>query len=226
MPVRRGFEMSLSTTNYVVQGAVRTLNGHTINAGYTVNQDMLGRFVTVLDTAVDADRRVFAFRVDLRFPAEMILTPEIEKRLIDRFVASFKAKIRHNRSMALKVNPNAHDTEVRFSWVREVGADGSFHYHFIFYLNRDAFNTLGSFRATSGNLYTRLVEAWASALGLKAAEAVGLVHVTENAMFNLNANSTNYGEVRGCLVHNLSYLAKDETKVSGDGRHRYGCSRK
>lgn len=62
--------------------------------------------------------------------------------------------------MALKANPNVHDTEVRFSWVREVGVDGSFHYHFVFYLNRDAFNTLGSFRATSGNLYTRLVEAW------------------------------------------------------------------
>lgn len=218
--------MALSSSNYVIQGAVRILNGHTVNAGYTVNEGMFARFISVLDNAVDAYNRLFAFRVDLRIPAGMILTPEIERRLIDRFVASFKAKVRHNRSMALKLNPNAHGTEVRYSWAREIGADGVVHYHFIFYLNRDAFNSLGSFKAASGNLYTRLVEAWASALGIAAGEAVGLVHVTENAMFHLNANSTNYAVVRGHIVHNVSYLAKEETKVLGCGLHRYGFSRK
>ena len=218
--------MASSMSNYVVQGTVSILNGYTVNAGYTINEDMFGRFISVLDMAVDANRRVFAFRVDLRLPAGMNLTPEIEKRLVDRFVASFKAKVKHNRAMVIKLNPNAHDTDVRYSWAREVSADGVVHYHFVFYLNRDAFNSLGSFKAKNGNLYTRLVEAWASALGITAGETVGLVHVTENAMFHLNVNSDNYAEVRERLGHNLSYLAKEETKVLGDGKHRYGYSRK
>lgn len=71
-----------------------------------------------------------------------------------------------------------------------------------------------------------MVEAWASALGVAAGEAVGLVHVTKNAMFHLNMNSDNYAEVRERLGHNLSYLAKEETKVLGGGKHRYGYSRK
>lgn len=218
--------MTLSSSNYDIKGTVSYYNGYTVNAGYTLDKGILDRFISVLGDATDAYQRVFAFRIDLRFPADFNLTPEVEKRLVERFVASFKAKIKHNRLMALKLNPNAHNTDVKYSWVREFSVGEVPHYHFMFYLNRDAFSTLGSFKAASGNLYTRLVEAWASALGITVDAANGLVHVTEDAGFHLKKNSANYADVENQLVHNLSYMAKKETKEPDAGRHSYGFSRK
>lgn len=218
--------MALSNSNYVINGKTSNHNGYTINAGYTLDACMLNRFISVLDNTVNAYNRVFAFRVDLRLPKGLTLTPELEDRLIDRFISSFKAKIRSNRAAAMKLNPNAHDTDVRYAWAREVNAQQVLHYHFMFFLNRDAFNSLGSFQATNGNTYTRLVEAWASALGITVGEAIGLVHVTVSGTFHLNSNSANYAEIKNQIVHNLSYMSKEETKVLGCGQHRYGASRK
>lgn len=217
--------MSISISGYVMPEVVNEFNGYPVNANYTVNIDMLGRFISVLDQAIDAYGRLFVFRFDLRFPQNMMLTPELEKRLIDRFISSFKAKVRHNRAMAKKLNPNTHDTVVRYVWVRELNKQGVPHYHFMIMLNRDAFNSLGSFNAEKGNLYTRLVEAWASALGIMVDEASGLVNITNGGAFHLLSNSQNFTEVKNQIVHSLSYLAKDETKSIGDGRHRFGCSR-
>lgn len=218
--------MALSSSKYVINGKTGYYKGYTVNTGYTVDTGILDRFISVLGHAVDAYSRVFVFRVDLRFPAALELTPEMEHRLIDRFIASFKAKVRSNRAAALKLNPNAHDTGVRYTWAREVNLQGGVHYHFMFFLNRDAFNSLGSFKAASGNTYTRLVEAWASALDIAVEEAAGLVHVTEGGRFHLDSNSANYAEIKNQIVHSLSYMAKEETKVLGCGLHRYGASRK
>lgn len=218
--------MALSSSKYVINGKTGNHNGYTVNTGYTVDAGILNRFISVLDNTMGAYNRVFAFRVDLRLPVGLILTAEMECRLIDRFIASFKAKVRNNRSTALKLSPNAHDTEVRYVWAREVNAQGGVHYHFMFFLNGDAFNSLGSFWAASGNTYTRLVEAWASALCIAVKDAAGLVYVVKEGMFHLNASSTNCAEIKNQIVHNLSYMAKQETKVPGCGLHRYGASRK
>ncbi|NLD00034.1 MAG: inovirus Gp2 family protein [Gammaproteobacteria bacterium] len=218
--------MALSSSNYVISGKVGYYKGYTVNTGHTVDTGILNRFISVLDSAMSAYNRVFAFRVDLRLPVGLILTPEMGHRLIDRFIASFKEKVRSNRAAALKLNPNAHNTDVRYCWAREVNLQGGVHYHLVFFLNRDAFNSLGSFKAASGNTYTRLVEAWASALGIAVKDAAGLVHVAVGGMFHLDLNSTNYAEIKDQVVHNLSYMAKQETKVPGCGLHRYGASRK
>ncbi len=218
--------MALSSSSYVINGKTGSHNGYTVNAGHTVDAGILNRFISVLDNTMGAYNRVFAFRVDLRLPVGFILTAEIECRLIDRFIASFKAKVRSNRLAALSLNHNAHDTDVRYVWAKEVNIQGGVHYHFTFFLNSDAFNSLGSFRAASGNTYTRLVEAWASALGVAIEDAAGLVYVVKEGIFHLNANSINCAEIKNKIVHNLSYMAKQETKVPGCGLHRYGASRK
>ena len=57
-------------------------------------------------------------------------------------------------------------------------------------------------------------------------EAIGLVHVTVGGMFHLNSNSANYAEIKYQIVHNLSYMSKEEIKVLGCGQHRYGAIRK
>ena len=44
-----------------------------------------------------------------------------DNAIIERFIESFKAKIRHNRQLAFLANKYAHDTVVRYVWTREVG---------------------------------------------------------------------------------------------------------
>lgn len=42
-------------------------------------------------------------------------------QIISRFIASFNAEIKHNRSKAREQNRYAHDCKDRYVWAREVG---------------------------------------------------------------------------------------------------------
>jgi hypothetical protein len=167
--------------------------------------------------------RVFAFRVDLRLPAQTqfpnyVFTNEV----IERFIGSFKAKIKHNRIQARLLNKRAHDSRVRYVWAREQGQHGKPHYHLAILLNRDAFTALGKFEAGRDNMFNRLAGAWASALGLSVEAVKGLVEIPTNPFYYLNR-----GEPKGQaeFFHRTSYLCKSATKVFGDGSHGFGCSR-
>lgn len=70
--------------------------------------------------ALDQYRSVFAFRFNLRLPPDF--NPQClayENQIIDRFIESFKAEIKHNRQMALQGKRYVHDTIVwwRKSWI-------------------------------------------------------------------------------------------------------------
>lgn len=167
--------------------------------------------------------RVFAFRVDLRFPSDRPLPADAyTNAVIDRFLASFKAKIRHNRTSARLGNKYAHDTRVRYVWTREYGQAGKPHFHLAFLLNYDAFNTLGKFSPGRDNLFSRMVEAWASALGLPVAAVCPLVHIPENHYYHLRRDDL---EGREAFFARASYLCKSATKEFGNGNHGFGCSR-
>lgn len=167
--------------------------------------------------------RVFAFRFDLRFPAAIDLHGyTYTNQVIDRFLESFKAKIRHNRLKAGSSGTYSHDSKVRYVWAREVGYLGKPHYHFLILLNRDAFHRLGKFELGRDNIFNRLVEAWASALGLSLDECSGLVHIPENPTYNLRRDDE---QGQRELFFRASYLCKAATKAYGDGQHGFGCSR-
>ena len=166
---------------------------------------------------------MFAFRVDLRLPADTELPDYVfTNEVIDRFFESFKAKIKHNRSQAKKLNKYAHDSRVRYVWTRELGQRGRPHYHLAILLNRDAFTALGKFEAGRDNMFNRLAEAWASALGLSVGAVKGLVEIPTSPFYYLNR-----GESAGqaAFFYRASYLCKSATKVFGDGSHGFGCSR-
>lgn len=167
--------------------------------------------------------RVFAFRVDLRLPAETNLPDyAFTNEVIERFIESFKAKIKHNRSQARQLNKHAHDSKVRYVWARELGQHGKPHYHLAILLNRDAFTALGKFEAGRDNMFNRLVEAWASALGVSVEAVSGLVEIPNNPSYQMNR-----GELAGqaAFFYRTSYLCKSATKAFGDGSHGFGCSR-
>ncbi|MWK54648.1 inovirus-type Gp2 protein [Pseudomonas otitidis] len=186
-------------------------------------QQYLGRLRDTIERAAQQYSRVFAFRIDLRFPTGVDL-PESHytNQVIERFFESFKAKIRHNRRMARMVNKYAHDSSVRYVWAREVGLHGRPHYHVAFLLNFDAFNALGKFETGRDNMFNRLEEAWASALGLPVEGVRGLVEIPPNPTYCLRRDDP---QSQAEFFYRASYLCKTATKVYGDGQHGFGASR-
>lgn len=186
-------------------------------------REYLDRLHETMARALDQYRRVFAFRFDLRFPPNQ--NPQdfsYQSEIIDRFIESFKAKIRHNRQLARRENPYAHDTVVRYVWAREVGQQGRPHYHFAMLLNYDAYCSLGKFSPGRDNMFNRLQYAWASALGLRAVDVVGLVEIPPNPYYHLYRDD-NAGIAE--FFFRASYLCKSATKAFGNGSHGFGASR-
>lgn len=143
--------------------------------------------------------------------------------MIGSFIESFKAKVAHNRRMAAQENKRAHTSEVRYVWAREQGQGSQVHhYHLLILLNQDAFYTLGKLESENQNLFHRLEEAWASALGLPVTAVHGLVEIPENPTYRIRRDEP-MGQVE--LFHRASYLCKAATKVYGHGHHGFGCSR-
>lgn len=177
----------------------------------------------VIEYALDDHGRVFAFRVDLRLPDSLACDEVIDgSAVVSRFIESLKAKIKHNREIAKKNGGLAHDTRVRYFWVREIGDQGKVHYHFVVLLNGHAYNWLGDFRSVGRNMANRIWEAWTSALGIAVTDARPLVHFPENPSYMLRRDDP---VSVATFFQRASYLCKARTKQYGFGHHGYGASR-
>lgn len=186
-------------------------------------EQYLGTLHRVVYQALYAHRRLCAIRFDLRFPVEMFSASDATtNQVMSRFIESLKAKVRHNRACAKERDPSSPDTDLRYVWAREASQDGRVHYHVAILLNRDAFFTLGHFTSDKPNMAKRIVEAWASALGLPAECSGGLVHFPQNAVYRFDANSQ---DDLAAFFYRVSYLCKADTKHFGHGHHGFGASR-
>lgn len=186
-------------------------------------EEYLSRVLCVTRLALLTHPRTFAFRVDLRFPAGQLIDDAQTNKPLERFFASLRAKIRHNRKSRVEEAGYAHNTAVSYFWCREIGeASGVPHYHLAILLNNDAFFKLGKFKIGKKNLYNILVEAWSSALRLPVEDVDGLVHIPKNHAYKLTSDDRDAFNDFFCRV---SYLCKAETKRFGDGVHSFGTSR-
>lgn len=176
-----------------------------------------------MQRALTEHPRVFAFRVDLRLPEGLDSAPYLDSNIvIERFIASFKAKIRHNRTQATQKYGRAHGTSVRYVWAREIGHSGRPHFHLVIFLNNDAFCSLGKFEPGRKNMFNRLQEAWASALGQSVHSVTGLVGIPDNPCYYPRRDDpASVAE----LLYRASYLCKGATKSYGNGCHAFGASR-
>lgn len=181
----------------------------------------LDKIIEVMNRSLDEHPRTFAVRFDLQIPA--IEWGLAEDRLIDRFISSLKGKIKWARIKSARQSKTGrvHETGVRYVWARELPQRGRVHYHFVLFLNRDAFNAIGVYELGRDNLFNRVLEAWAGALRMDVDDAVGLVHFPENAIYRVTEGDVGSQDD---LLHRASYLAKVSTKVVGS-RHSFGSSR-
>ncbi len=183
----------------------------------------LDRLHTTMSRALDEYSRVLAFRVDLRFPTSMDLADlSTANQALSRFFESLKAQIKHNRQIASQSNERMHESNVRYVWARESGQLGRPHYHLVFFLNYDAYCSLGKYELGRDNLFNRLYKAWGSALGLPVEAVAGLVELPKNAAYVLRRDCS---DDMATFFYRTSYLCKVATKQYGNWQHAFGCSR-
>lgn len=186
-------------------------------------QEYLERLYGVMDKSLKDYSRVFAIRVDPRFPVDYEAYGEVVMNdCLSRFIESFKAKIEYNRELARRGNSKAHDTVVRYVWAREYSESGRPHYHLVFLLNGHAFSDLGYFEYGRDNMFNRLHQAWASALGIPLDQAKGLVHFPDEGAYLLHRDRS---EMISAFFERATYLCKADTKHFGNGLHGFGASR-
>ncbi|MCQ4143345.1 inovirus Gp2 family protein [Vogesella sp. AC12] len=194
-----------------------------LNRGPLITE-YLDSLADVVDTALRNYPRVFAFRVDLRFPTDFCLDCEAyTNEVLKGFVGSLTAQIRHNRMLAKRVRDTAAETVVRYVWAREQVDSEHPHWHLVILLNWDAYRCIGQYRLGNANMYNRVIKAWASALRREVGEVAGLVHFPANAAYQLQRDDD---ESIAEFFYRASYLCKAATKHYGDGQHAFGASRR
>ena len=169
---------------------------------------------------------LLGIRCELCFPHGWVLPPEFyTNEKMEQFIASLKAQIVAHQSKLERRGSRVHPRTLRYIWAREYTRDGRPHYHVVLLLNHHAFFTLGTFEEGRDNLYNRINQAWASALGVPLSEVFGLVHFdTDTPVMAVGG----YGDQNGFgeLFYRTSYLCKYATKGYARWEHCFGTSRK
>lgn len=166
--------------------------------------------------------RVCMIRLDLHLPENCAASAILDNSLIDRFFSSLKAKIVHSQYQSRKKGHRVHDTDVRFIWCRELSTEGRIHYHVALFLNNDAYAFLGKFDLEKTNMYSRIYQAWGSALHTHVDDIRGLVHFPENNTYHLvRGDDRSFQEA----FYRVSYLCKINSKDFGNNHHSFGSSR-
>lgn len=184
----------------------------------------LAKLKLTMERALGEYPRVFAFRCDLRFPANAKANDQAYSNgAIGDFMESFKLQIESNRKAASQLNRYSHTSDVRYVWAREQGQGShTHHYHLLILLNQDAFYAVGRLGSQNVNMFHRLEQAWAYALQMPVQGIQGLVEVPANAVYRVHRNDP---AGQAALFERASYLCKIATKPFGNGYHVFDSSR-
>lgn len=206
--------LSLFTSNQYKGNPVYTGRGALV-------ESYLEGCVVTLARALTAYPRTCAIRIDLRFPINAVKTDEAA---ISRFMASLKAQIKAHQLSKIKNRKRVRPCDLRFIWTREKNTALYHHYHVLLLLNADAYDCLGDYNATEGNMAARIKKAWASAIGVPLTELGGCIHFPKDPIYKVNTNDKEYAEVYRNLFERVSYFTKVATKQYGKKVRHFGRS--
>ena len=184
--------------------------------------DYLRKAHLCLMKSLDQYRRVFMLRFDLHLPNDYPDHLTTDNTLMDKFFASLKAKIRNSQDKKRRDGFRVHDTNLRYIWCRERSNQGRVHYHVAILLNQDAYAHIGEFSLDKENMFTRLHESWASALGIYVNTIVGLIHIPHNPTYCIHRDDITSVEE---AFYRISYFCKIDSKDFNSGHHSFGSSR-
>ena len=204
------------------------LNGNTFN-GMKIQSDKGPLIVDYLNKAyfcfinsINQYSRVFMLRFDLHLPDGYPNHLSFNNALIEKFFASLKAKIKHSQATKRRDGLRVHDTDLRDIWCRERSTQGRVHYHVAILLNHDAYAHIGEFSLYKENMFTRLHEAWASALMIYVDDVLGLIHIPPNSTYCIHRDDITSFEN---AFYRISYFCKQDSKDFNSGHHSFGSSR-
>lgn len=193
-----------------------------------LSNEYLSLILKTMRRALNHQPRTFLVRCDLHlrqlnYPDSPIV---YDSMVITKFFKSLNAKIQHDLNTKALKSKRVHPCTMRYVWARERAEADTDHYHVAIFLNNDTYNYLGNYMRQGQNLATKIVEAWASALGIDDYDVQNLVHFPVNTpVYYVNSNAKNYESSFAKAFFRLSYFAKLETKHYGDRRRSFGCSK-
>ncbi|AAZ27404.1 inovirus Gp2 family protein [Colwellia psychrerythraea] len=168
----------------------------------------------VLMKALSHHKRTSAFRFELKFPRNK---QYIVNHAISKFFDSLRVRIKSDIANKNKRLDKKYECKLSYVWVCEYSTSINWHFHVVIFLNRDVYNCFGRLKANEGNMYSRIRAAWASAIGVSFDAALGLVHLPDNDVYDVNTNADNYEQQLEDILYRLSYFAKVQTKPYGQG---------
>jgi len=198
--------------------------------GPLIEKYLQGLYQTICN-AISEHPRTLASRFDLRFPSDYHLPVDCSANYyLKPFFESLRAKINHEHNSARRQGKRNHATSVRYAWCREQDRSPHPHYHVLLLINRDAYCSLGQIDFNNRNLFTKITEAWSSALKRPIESLEGIVDIGrekrtggERLEWHL-VPTDQYADLLNCFYY-ASYLCKSNTKDFNTPEHPFGTSR-
>lgn len=196
-----------------------------------ISSEQLKTSVEVITNFLNKHPRVFAVRVDLRFPHIPVMDdpdmptsfpPEVEEEeVITRFFSSLKSQIqalRHRKGQTGK------PFFLGYIWVKEQVTSQYPHYHVVLLFNRDDYGYLGDYsNFDADNMATRIRKAWCRALRLAYPDYASLVHFPPDAEYRFDRrDAVLHNEKFYKFLERIGYFFKLRSKVEGE--RNYGRS--
>ncbi|ELX4206457.1 inovirus Gp2 family protein [Vibrio vulnificus] len=209
-------------------------NGLPVNTNYSLITRYLEQTHKVLNNALSEHPRSFIFPVLLRLPTDTDNDLNLE-RVITRFIEGFKQRVQRSIGHRKKTAQRVHATSVRYAWCREQDSSIHQHYHVFFLLNGQTYHQMGDYSyENKHHLRYMVVDAWAKTLGTSIHDNKGLVEFPgKPVMLNVQdiTSTRRYCKYVGRKANDyesvfywMSYLAKVDTKQSGNGFRSFGSS--
>ncbi|BBI60531.1 hypothetical protein HSBAA_18370 [Vreelandella sulfidaeris] len=184
-------------------------------------ENYLEILLRIINQASQDCPRLFAARIDLHFPAQGYTGyTGNDNTCIGSFINRFQWE--------LDIAGIKFPHKMRYVWCREQVTSVHHHYHLLLLLNKDAYRTLGKYKATSDdypehdNLYQRIVRAWSHAINWPEQGTRGLVHATPYKWIIYRGDQAAFAEV----FYGASYMCKAYSKPIGQGMHCFEGSRR
>lgn len=196
-----------------------------------ISLEQLKTSVEVIANFLNKHPRVFAVRVDLRFPYIPVMDdpdmptsfpPEVEEeKVITRFIESLKSQIKAARRRKGKIDKPFF---LGYIWVKEQVISQYPHFHVVLLFNRDDYGYLGDYsNFDADNMATRIRKAWCRALRLAYPYYASLVHFPDDAEYRFDRRDADlHNENFYNFLERIAYLFKLRSKVQGE--RNFGCS--
>ncbi|WP_286903380.1 inovirus-type Gp2 protein [Marinimicrobium sp.] len=190
-----------------------------VTRGPLIEEYLERLYEVALESLMD-NSRVFAVRVDLRFPVSY--WPLEGEALGNEYIRRFWEVLKYRLSRYQLRKGRIHPAKLHYAWAREYKAgETKPHFHLLILLNGHAFNTLGNFNYSGENLHNVIAESWANVLMLPEFEGKGLANFPVDGQYLVRRGVE--WELQKLFLRG-SYLTKAATKSFDDGYHSFRTS--